>query len=337
MRGQPHRAQDIRPKTRKDISVNDIITTSAALSVRARHRIRAHIYETPLLPARNARGGTLWFKAENFQLTGSFKIRGAASVMTAAVSDQRLVTASSGNHGIGAARAAQSLGRHLTVVLPESVVPEKLAKIRSYGVKVVLHGVETGLAEQHAQHIALTTGARYISPYNDRDVIAGQGTIGLELLEQAPSIDNLFIAMGGGGLISGIGAVIKAFSPSTRIIGAAAQNSQALALSIRAGRVVDCEHLDTLADAVAGGIDADTLTLPLARAVIDETVTCSEEEILQALRIIAQEENMLVEGAAALAMAACLKMTESHAGKTNVVLLCGGNFDGLRLRALASS
>ena len=203
--------------------------------------------------------------------------------------------------------------------------------------QVILARGGPGLAEQHARHIALTTGARYISPYNDRDVIAGQGTIGLELLEQAPFIDNLFIAMGGGGLISGIGAVVKAFSPSTRIIGAAAQNSQALALSIRAGRVVDCEHLDTLADAVAGGIDADTLTLPLASGVIDETVTCSEQEILQALRIIAQEENMLVEGAAALAMAACLKMAESHAGKTNVVLLCGANFDGPRLRALASS
>ncbi len=317
--------------------MNDLITQSAALSVRARRRIRAHVYETPLLPARNARGGALAFKAENFQTTGSFKIRGAASVMTAAASDQRLITASSGNHGIGAARAAQSLGVHLTVVLPESVVPEKLAKIRSYGVEVVLHGAETGLAEQHAQHLARTTGARYISPYNDAEVIAGQGTIGLELLEQAAPIDTLFIAMGGGGLISGIGAVIKAFSPATRIIGAAAANSQALALSMQAGKVVECAHLETLADAVAGGIDEGTVTLPLAMAVTDAVVTCNEDEILHALRLIAREENMLVEGAAALAMAAYLKMPEVHAGKNNVVLLCGGNFDGPRLRALAVS
>lgn len=314
--------------------MNDIITASAAASVRARHRIRSHIYETPLLPARSIRGGTLRFKAENFQLTGSFKIRGAASVMTSGKTNDRLITASSGNHGIGAAHAAQLLGRHLTVVLPETVVPDKLAKIRAYGVDVVLHGAETGLAEQHAQYLSETTGVRYISPYNDSHVIAGQGTIGLELLEQAPSIDNLFIAMGGGGLISGIGAVMKAFSPSTRIIGAAALNSQALARSIEAGHVVECEHLATLADAVAGGIDNSTVTLPLATAVIDEIVTCSEEEILQALRLIAHDENMLVEGAAALAMAAYLKMSESHIGKNNVVLLCGGNFDGPRLRAL---
>ena len=312
--------------------MTDIVTASAARSVQARRRIRPHIYETPLLPARS---DGLLFKAENFQLTGSFKIRGAASVMSAVTSDQPLVTASSGNHGIGAARAAQSMGRSLTVVLPENVVPEKLARIRSYGVQVVLHGAETGLAEQHAQRLAQSTGARYISPYNDADVIAGQGTIGLELLDQARQIDTVFIAMGGGGLISGIGAVIKAFSPGTRIIGAAATASQALALSMRAGRVVDCDHLDTLADAVAGGIDEDTLTLPLAQAVTDEVVTCSEAEILHALRLLAQDENLLVEGAAALAMAAYLKHGAAKPGQTNVVLLCGGNFDGPKLRALA--
>ena len=312
--------------------MTELITASAARSVQARRRIRPHIYETPLLPARS---DGLHFKAENFQLTGSFKIRGAASVMSAVTSDQPLVTASSGNHGIGAARAAQSMGRSLTVVLPENVVPEKLARIRSYGVHVVLHGAETGLAEQHAQRLAQSTGARYISPYNDADVIAGQGTIGLELLDQAGQIDNIFIAMGGGGLISGIGAVIKAFSPGTRIIGAAAEASQALALSMRAGRVVDCDHLDTLADAVAGGIDEDTLTLPMARHVTDEVVICTEAEILHALRLLAQDENLLVEGAAALAMAAFLKLGGAKPGQTNVVLLCGGNFDGPKLRALA--
>ena len=308
--------------------MTDMILASAARSVQARRRIARHIYQTPLLPSR-APG--LWFKAENFQLTGSFKIRGAASVMTALPPGSALVTASSGNHGIGAARAAQSLGAKLTVVLPESVVPEKLAKIRSYGVEVVLHGAETGLAEQYAQRLAQETGARYVSPYNDADVIAGQGTIGLELLD-GPPIDNLFIAMGGGGLISGIGAVMKAFSPKTRIIGAAAEASQALALSMKAGHVVDCDHLDTLADAVAGGIDEDTLTLPLAQAVVDEVVTCSESEILAALRVLAQDETLLVEGAAALAMAAFHKVKTK--GQTNVVLLCGGNFDGPKLRTL---
>jgi len=255
--------------------------------------------------------------------------------MTATSSGQSLITSSSGNHGIGAACAAQSLGRKLTVVLPENVVLEKLAKIKAYGADVVLHGAETGLAEQHAQDLARRTGTRYISPYNDPEVIAGQGTIGLELLDQSPSIDNVFIAMGGGGLISGIGSVLKAFSPATRIIGASAVSSQSLALSMRAGRVIETEHLDTLADAVAGGIENNTLTLPLAQAVVDEVVSCTEDEIANALRVIAQDENMIVEGAAALAMAAYLKMADACEGKTNVILLCGGNFDGRKIRAIA--
>ncbi len=313
--------------------MNQLVTASAAASVRARRRIRDHIYETPLIPARSSSG--LWFKAENYQLTGSFKIRGASSVISAVSPERSLITASSGNHGIGAARAAQTLGRKLIVVLPETVVPQKLAKIKSYGVEVVLHGAETGLAEQHAQELAKSTGAYYISPYNDDDVIAGQGTIGLELLEQAKTVDRVYIAMGGGGLISGIGAVLKAFSPDTKIIGASALNSQALALSIAAGKVVECDHLDTWADAVAGGIDEDTRTLPLASAVIDEVVTCNEDEIAHALKILAHDENMLVEGAAALALAAWQKDQARGIVGNSIVLLCGGNFDGEKVRALA--
>ncbi len=313
--------------------MNDLVTASAAASVRARRRIRPHIFETPLIPARSS--ANLLFKAENFQRTGSFKIRGAASAMTASASDLPMITASSGNHGIGAACAAGSLGRRLTVALPETVVPQKLARIRAFGVDVVLHGAETGLAEQHAQALARQTGARYLSPYNDPDIIAGQGTIGLELLEQAAQVDHVFVAMGGGGLIGGIGAVLKAFSPSTRVVGAAALNSQALALSMQAGRVVETEHLDTLADAVSGGIDEGSITLPLAQAVVDEVIACSEAEIAAALRLIAQEETMLVEGAAALAMAAFLKSPQAQAGGTSVVLLCGANFDGERVRAVA--
>jgi threonine dehydratase len=318
--------------------MTDIVFASAARSMQARARIRDHVYRTPLIPARGSYGSegtSLLFKAENFQLTGSFKSRGAASVMTAAEPGQKLVTASSGNHGIGSSLAARSLGQDLVVVLPESVVPSKLEKIRSYGVEVILHGAETGLAELHAQKLAAEKGWRYISPYNDAEVIAGQGTIGIELLEQCAGVDNVFIAMGGGGLISGIGAVLKSFSPRTRVWGVAAINSQALALSMAAGRVVECEHLDTLADAVAGGIDDDTLTLPMATAVVDEVVACSEDEIAAALRVMAQDENMLVEGSAALAMAGFTKVAERCAGQTSVVLLCGANFDRQTIHRVA--
>jgi threonine dehydratase len=298
---------------------------SAAASVQARTRIRPHIYETPLLPARN--DATLFFKAENFQLTGSFKLRGAISKMSSSKSSSRLITASSGNHGIAAAYAASKLGRDLTVVLPESVVAAKLSKIKQYGVDVVLHGADAGLAEQHAQKLAKEEGYTYISPYNDRDIVAGQGTIGLEILEQCPDVDNVFVSMGGGGLISGIGSVLKAFSPKTRVYGVSANNSRALAASMSAGKVVETEHLPTLADGVAGGIDEDTITLSLAMEVVHKVVECREDEIAESLRVLALKENMLTEGSSALALAGYNKMKHTVLGQMNVVVLCGANFD----------
>ncbi len=308
----------------------DVLDT-AARAVRARQRIRPFIYQTPLIPSRTIgqqASSSVLFKAENLQLTGSFKIRGAASKMTSLPRDHQVITASSGNHGIGAAHAASAIGQKLTVVLPEIVKTAKLERIRAYGVNVVLHGSETGLAEQHAQQLAATEKLGYVSPYNDPEIIAGQGTIALELLEQAERIDNVFIAMGGGGLISGIGSVLKSFSPLTRVIGVSAANSAALAASMKAGRVIETEHLDTLAGAIAGGLDEDSVTLGLAIAVVDEVVTCSEAEIAAAMRDVLLDEHMLVEGAAALALAGFRQIAGRCAGQTNVVLLCGGNIDG---------
>jgi threonine dehydratase len=188
-----------------------------------------------------------------------------------------------------------------------------------------LHDVETGLAEKQAQHLAASQGYRYISPYNDLDIIAGQGTIGLEILEQCKQADNIFVAMGGGGLISGIGSVMKAFSPRTKIFGVSATNSKALAESMAAGRVVETEHLDTLADGVAGGMELDSITLPLAMSVIDQVIECDETEIRTALKTLAFNENLIVEGSAALALAGYNKVTEAVAGQTSILVLCGAN------------
>ncbi|KAB8072593.1 tryptophan synthase beta subunit-like PLP-dependent enzyme [Aspergillus leporis] len=310
---------------------------AAASAVQARNRIREHIYQTPLIPSRvkgKANGANVLFKAENFQLTGSFKIRGAMSKMSGQPASRQLITASSGNHGIGAASSAQTLSKDLTVVLPQTVVPAKLEKIQSYGVNIILHGSETGLAEQYAQQLAVSHQYTYISPYNDPDIIAGQGTIGLEILEQCAQVDNVFIAMGGGGLISGIGAVMKAFSPRTKIYGVAATNSKALAESMAAGHVVETEHRDTLAEAVAGGIDRDTITLPLAMSVVDHVVECDEREIQGALRALAFDENMLVEGSAALALAGFNKVAHGLAHETSVIVLCGANYDQSALKGV---
>jgi threonine dehydratase len=310
------------------------VESIAARSVQSRRRIQDHIYETPLIPSKHLgqeTGTRLYFKAENFQLTGSFKARGAASKMTALSVGRDLITASSGNHGIACAHAASRLGQELTVVLPETVSKAKLARIETYGVEIILHGVEPKLAELHAQALAARGGLIYISPYNDEDVIAGQGTIGLELLEQAERIDNIFIAMGGGGLISGVGAVLKNARPKTKVFGISAKNSAALAASMEAGRVVETEHFETLADGIAGGVDNDSLTLPLATSVVEDVIACSEDEIADALRLMALQEHQLVEGAAALALAGFLKAADRLQDQVSVVLLCGSNYDTAKI------
>ncbi|EED19715.1 serine racemase, putative [Talaromyces stipitatus ATCC 10500] len=274
------------------------------------------------LAMRQAYGAEVLFKAENFPITGSFKLRGALSKLTTQLAEERLITASSGDHGIEAAFASRALSKSLIVVLPA-----KLERIKSYGVDVILHGTETGLAEQHAQQLVASRDYSYISPYNDIDIIAGQGTIGLEIIEQCNKVDNVFISMGGGGLISGVGSVFKAFSPRTKVYGIAAVNSKALAASVAAGRAVETEHLPTLAEAVAGGIDGDTITLPLATSMIGHIIECEEEDVLETLEALSFDENMIVKDSAALALAGFNKVAQARdlTGQTNVVLLCGAN------------
>jgi threonine dehydratase len=241
--------------------------------------------------------------------------------------DTPLITASSGNHGLALATAARLMGHALTVVLPETVAREKLARIQALGVRTILHSRDSGLAERHARERAMIDGSTYVSPYNDPEVIAGQGTIGLELIEQIPELDTVYIAMGGGGLISGIGCVLKAFAPQARIVGVSAVNSSAFAASLRAGYSVEVEHRATLADGVAGGFDVDTITLPLAAEVVDDLIDCTEVEIAAGIEQVAWTEKMLVEGSAGMALAAWTTDRGRRGTGTSVVLLCGANFD----------
>ncbi|MCV6594088.1 MAG: pyridoxal-phosphate dependent enzyme [Silicimonas sp.] len=306
---------------------------SAAQSVETRRRIAPLIRTTPVLPSRIdlPEGTRLIHKLEHHQHTGSFKFRGACAKLSTLLTDRPVITASSGNHGMACSRAAQRTGHRLSVVLPKVVLPQKRAGIESYGTRVIIEGADSSLSELAARARAEADGLTYVSPYNDAQVIAGQGTLGLEILEQCPEVDNIFISMGGGGLISGIGAVIKSFAPQVRIIGASATNSAALAASIKAGRIVETAHHDTLADGIAGGVDEGSITLPMATEVIDEIVHCDEDQIAQALRLLAWRDNMIVEGAAGLALAAFLAAPERYAGQTSMILLCGANYDQARM------
>lgn len=311
------------------MTVTSEVLKQAAASVAARRRIGALLPPTPCLASKGAMPPQtgLYFKAENFQRTGSFKYRGALSKLTRLPLDQPVITASSGNHGIALATAAQITGHQLSVVLPETVAEDKLRKVAALGVEVIQHSDDSGLAERHARALARERGHVYVSPYNDPDIIAGQGTLALELLEQLPQIDNVFVSLGGGGLISGIGSVLKSFSPQTRVIGVSARNSAALDASVKAGHTVDVAHHATLADGCAGAIDEDAITLPLATAVVDEFIVCDEDQIADGMRRLAWQEKMLVEGSAGLAWAPWLADPERFAGQVSVVVLCGANFD----------
>ena len=306
----------------------------------ARTSFYAHGFKTPLIASKSM-GSVLecdlWFKAEQFQRTGSFKFRGAYNKLSAATGKVSFVTASSGNHGIACATAAKLLQRELIVFLPENVSPTKRSRIEQLGVAVKIAGTESGETERIAMDYAVEQqNTQYISPYNDADIIAGQAIVGLELLEQLPRVDNVFIALGGGGLVSGIGSVIKAIRPDARIIGVSAENSAELDACWRAGRHVATEHKDTLADGVAGGVDPQSITIEIASEVIDDCIACNEDEIAEQIRVLAFEESMLVEGSAALALAGLVQQRERFAHKSNIVVLCGGNFDTSKIAPLLS-
>lgn len=311
------------------MAVSKLISSLANDCIEARNRVSADIIKTPLIPSKLelSEKTQVFYKSENFQITGSFKVRGALSKLSKLPTVSPVITASSGNHGIACSYAAKTTGHKLTVVLPENVSRAKLSKIESFGTKTILNPGDSGLAERKARELASSGNYTYVSPYNDNLIMAGQGTIALEILEQQPEVDNIFVSMGGGGLISGIGSVIKSFSASAKIIGVSAINSAALAASISAGNIVETEHLETLADGCAGGVDEDSLTLPIATEVIDKIIHCSEVEILESLQILAWKEKVLVEGSAALALAGYLKKKKEYEGKNNVILLCGANFD----------
>jgi len=303
----------------------------------AERLIRPHVRETLVEQsdalASPAAGGpaaaAVWLKCESLQHTGSFKLRGALNKVLSLPPDalaRGVVTASTGNHGRGVAHALSVVGARGTIYLPTTALAGKVAALRRYpSVALELHGEESGATEIFARRTAEARGQVYISPYNDLDVIAGQGTIGLELDRQCPALDAVFIAVGGGGLISGIAAALRARRPGVRVIGCWPEHSPALHASLQAGRIVDVPEQPTLSDATAGGMEPGAITFELARELVDESVLVSEDEIADALRLVVAEHHLVVEGAAAVAVAAYRKTAARHAGKSVAIVLCGGN------------
>jgi threonine dehydratase len=241
-------------------------------AIQAEQQIRPYIRETPLEPslALSQMGqSNIFLKLENFQHTGSFKLRGAMNKLLSLAPEQRgrgIVTASSGNHGAAVAHGLQRLGLKGRIFVPENASPVKVEMIRRYGAEVSHHGDDGVITEIHARDYAERHGLVYISPYNDEQIIAGQGTIGVELARQLDQIDAVFVAVGGGGLIGGIAGYLKAVQPGIRVIGCLPENSPVMAVSAKAGQIIEMESRPTLSDGLPGGSSRGPSPLNCARS-----------------------------------------------------------------------
>lgn len=300
---------------------------------RAETRIRPFILETPLLPSAalsERAGAQVFLKLENRQHTGSFKLRGATNKLLSLSAEERgrgVVTASTGNHALAVAHAAAQLDAAATIYLPEGASLRKAEKLRAFPVALRRVPGDALAAEISARRAAAERGQVYISPYNDPQIIAGQGTIAVELLRQEPELDAVFATVGGGGLMSGAAGYLKGCGRAVQTVGCQPERSAVMLASARAGRIVEMEGLPTLSDGSAGGVEADSVTFDLCRRLIDRWLTVSEAEIAEAMRLIYRDSGEIIEGAAGVAVASLLRMGPRRAGQRLAVVICGGNVD----------
>ncbi|MCU1613284.1 MAG: L-threonine ammonia-lyase [Frankiales bacterium] len=293
------------------------------------------VRRTPLEHSRGLAervGGPVWLKCENLQRTGSFKIRGAytrIARLTRAERARGVVAASAGNHAQGVALAARLLGTHATVFMPESAPLPKVAATRAYGAEIRMLGQSLTEPLLAAAEYAQSTGSVFIHPFDHPDVIAGQGTVGLELLEQCPDAATVVVCAGGGGLVSGIAAAVKARRPGVRVVAVQAEAAAALPVALAAGRPMPLESMSTMADGIAVAAPGD-LTLAHVQGLVDEVRTVTEEDLSRALLFCLERAKLVVEPAGVAAVAAVLAEPEAFRAPV-VAVVSGGNIDPVLL------
>lgn len=299
---------------------------------KAQSTISQLVRRTPALSAHSLSalaGCELVFKAENLQRAGSFKVRGASNRIAALSPDQKakgVITASAGNHAQGVALAAGALGIPCTVVMPIGASLPKVEATRGYGATVVLAGDDFDQSNAHARRIMRENDLTFIHAFDDPAIIAGQGTIGLEILDQVDDFDTVVVPVGGGGLISGIAVAIKETMPNIRVIGVQAAASTAVVDSYKTNRHFTVRQEATVADGIAVGTPGE-ITIPLVKHYVDDMVVVEEEEITQAMMLLLERSKLLVEGAGAVGLAAVLGEKIQSAGQKVAVVLSGGNVD----------
>ena len=277
-----------------------------------------------------AAGADVRLKLEDTQISGSFKLRGVMNKLLSLSPEDRgrlMVAASTGNHGAAFAHGVAELGLEGLLFLPRNAAAKKLEAIEASGIPFELVGDDCVETENHAHDFAARNGGVWVSPYNDPAIVAGQGTIGPELVEQVDGLDSVLIPVGGGGLAGGIAGFLKTVAPAIEVVGCEPEASAVMAESVAAGEIVEMESLPTLSDATAGGIEEGSITFDLCRRFVDRWVRVSEDEIAAAIRFMVEHEGMVVEGGAALGVAVMLRRPESLVGKTVALVITGSKID----------
>ena len=296
----------------------------------AQERITPYIRRTDIAHVALPLGGELHIKLENLQYTGAFKIRGAFNCMLQLTQEQRsagVLAASAGNHAQGVARAANALGLNCTIVMPTGAPLSKITATEQYGAKVVLHGNTYDDACAHALQLVEESGATFIHPFNDERVIAGQGTLGLEILEDLPKAGQILVPLGGGGLAAGVAIAAKAIDPTVRVIGVEPKNAASMRASVDAGRIVTLASSNTIADGIAVKTPGD-ITYSLCRDYLDDIVMVDEDDIARSILYLLEKCKIVSEGAGAAGVAAMLAgKVQLLCDRPTVALLSGGNID----------
>lgn len=299
---------------------------------RAEKRINKFLHHTPLVHSKTFSkmcGGDVYLKCENMQKTGSFKIRGAANKLSRMQEEGKpvpVVASSAGNHAQGLACAAGELGVKATIVMPKTAPIAKVQATEGYGAKVVLAGDCYDDAYTKACEICKDENAEFIHPYNDLDVISGQGTIGMEMLEDLPEADIIVVPAGGGGLLAGVASAVKAINPNVKVIGVQAEGAPAIASSFKEKTYLSTDNVSTIADGIAVKVPGD-ITVDIINKLAYDVVTVSDSDIASAILLLMERCKLVVEPAGASSLAAVLSGKVDAAGKKVVCLLSGGNID----------
>lgn len=320
--------------SRTSVTVHDVFV--------ARSRLAGRIRRTPLVRSSwlsDATGADVWLKLESLQVSHAFKVRGAFNAVArlleqrqnGAAGPPQVVTASAGNHGQALAWAAREAGLPAVVFTPKDAAATKLDAIRRFGADLRAVAVNYDEAERLAIDFASAHGALFVSPYDHPDVVAGGGTVGLEVLEDLPRLDAVVCPVGGGGLISGIATVMAGIAPKTRVVGVEAELNPAFRVAVEQGRVTEIPVFPSIADGLGGNVHPDTITFGIIRDHVTELVGATEDDMRRGIRELLAHEHLVAEGAGIAAIAAVLAGKAVRAGETAAVILSGANIDAARL------